>query len=142
MTVDLTKLILHSGYAAFKNNQTYTGSVTISGSTAAGLNTQTFTIPLINETDIVDIIFNGQNDYDGSYGDPRPSSGWFKEGAVYVRGDNAGAGYVNYSTRWVINSRISGTNIIITALWTQTFTDALTLASTSFSYKLVDYSVF
>lgn len=137
---DLTKLAFHSGYNAFKNNNVYTGSFTISGTTAAGTNTVTATVPLDAAPDLTDVIFNGTAG--GGTLTRRPSAGWFKNGLVEVRGDNAGAGYTNYPTPWIITSKIDGSNLVITATYVQTFNDALTLTSTTVSYKLVDYSVF
>ena len=146
MTVDLTKLVFHSGYPAFKNNNRFSGSFNITGSSASGTNQRTATFSLGLVPDMTDIIFNGASDthWESGYGDndPRPDDGWFKQGYVWVRGDNGGAGYNDYPTPWVISSKISGTDIIILATYVQTFVDALTLTSTPVSYRLVDYSVF
>lgn len=135
MSNDPTKLILFSEHPAFKNNNIYTGTLTISGSTAAGTNTKTFTIPLDVTPDLLDIVFNGPTG--GS--DPRPSGGWFKQGRVWVASNNAGGGN---PTSWLITSKISGSDVIVTATYIQTFVTAETLTSTNFSYRIVDYSVF
>lgn len=146
MTVDLSKLVMHSNYPAFKNNTEYTGFFTISGTTAGGVNQVTTTVPITTAPDLCDVLFNGASDthWEGTYGDidPRPDGGWFKRGSIWVRGDNGGAGYVDYPTPWVITSKIQGTNLIITATYVQQFAAALTLTSTLGLYKLVDYSVF
>lgn len=140
MSEDLTMLVLYGKYPAFKNNNVYTGSFTISGSTGGGVNQRTATVQLNAVPDLTDAVFNGPTDSLGS--DPRPSTGWFKQGQVWVRGDNAGAGYTNYPTPWVITSKIVGSAMVITATYVQTFTPALTLTSTLAYYRLVDFSVF
>jgi hypothetical protein len=138
---DLTKLQYHTGYNTFKNNAVYTGSYSITGSTAGGTNTRSFDITLARQPDIMDVIFNGATDT--VFGnDPRPADGWFKKGAVWVRGDNAGAGYTNYPTPWVVYTSLSGLTLTVTLVYSQQFTPALTLTSTPIYYKIVDYSVF
>lgn len=139
MSSDLTKVIIDTTRDAFKNNAIYTGTFAITGSTSGGTNTRSFNITLTNP-DMTDVVFNGPTDSGGS--DPRPSGGWFKHGAVWVRGDNAGAGYTNYQTPWVVNTSISGTTMTVGLIYVQQFSDALTLTSTNLSYRIVDYSVF
>lgn len=140
-TWSLQNLLFHSGYAAFKNNSVYTGSFNISGTANAGVNTQTFTLTLPKAPDLADILFNAPTDT--VFGnDPRPSAGWFKQGASWVIGNNAGAGFTNYPTPWVMSSRFTGSQIVITAQYVQTFTAPLTLNTTAVSYRIVDYSVF
>lgn len=141
MQPDLSQVILHSNYPAFKNNTDYDGFFTISGVTAGGLNQQSTVINLDTAPDLIDITFNGPTDTVFS-SDPRPGDAWFKQGAVWVRGDNPGAGYTNYPTPWVVYSSITGTQLTITVQYVQQFTAALTLTSTLAYYKLVDYSVF
>jgi hypothetical protein len=135
--VDLTKLVFHSAYPAFKNNTVYTGSFTISGTTSAGVNTRTATIDLNQAPDLADIVFSGRSVQ--TYTN-RPNNAWFKKGTVEVRGD--GGAFVDYATPWVITSRIVGSQIIVTATSVQTFTQALTLTSSTVNYRVVDYSVF
>ena len=138
MSADLTKLILHSDYPAFKNNSIWTGTLTISGSTSGGTNVRTFTINLSRTPDMADIVFNGPTDLVfGS--DPRPSAGWFKRGIVWVPTNNAGGGN---PSAWVITSSVAGTVVTVTATYTQQFTTGETLTSTNFSYRIIDYSVF
>lgn len=137
--VDLTKLILHSAYPAFKNNNIFTGTLQINGTVVAGTNTKTFTVDLGLIPDMTDVMFNGPTDtWYGS--DPRPASGWFKQGQVWVRGDSGA--YPNYGTNWRINSSINGSILTITAVYVQQFIDTLSLTSTNFSYRLIDYSAF
>lgn len=138
---DLTKLQYHTGYNTFKNNSVYTGSYSITGSTVPGTNTRQFNITLARQPDIMDVIFNGATDtVFGS--DPRPAAGWYKKGAVWVRGDNAGAGYTNYPTPWVVYTSLTGLTLTVTLLYSQQFTPALTLTPETLRYKIVDYSVF
>lgn len=138
--VNLAKLVFHSAYPAFKNNSITTGTGTISGTTAAGTNTKTFTVTLDTEPDLLDVVFNGPSDTFFSV-DPRPSDGWFRQGQVWVRGDSAPT-YVNYGTNWAMTYEVSGSTVTIKAIYTQTFTNALTLTATDFSYRIIDYSVF
>lgn len=138
---DLTKLQYHTGYNTFKNNAVYTGSYSITGSTSPGTNTRSFDITLARRPDIMDVIFNGATDTVSGL-DPRPANGWFKKGAVWVRGDNAGAGYTNYPTPWVVYTSLTNLTLTVTLVYSQQFTPSLTLTSTPISYKIVDYSVF
>jgi hypothetical protein len=144
--LDLTKLQYHTGYNTFKNNAVYTGSYSISGSTVGGTNIRQFNVTLARQPDIMDVIFSGASDtaFEGTYGDadPRPDSGWFKRGAVWVRGDNGGAGYVNYPTPWEVYTSLSGLTLTVTLLYSQQFSDGLSLTPATLSYKIVDYSVF
>lgn len=136
MTVDLTKLIMHSGYNAFKNSTIYTGTLTISGSTAAGTNIRTFIVGLNAVPDLTDISFNGPV---SPYDTLRPANGWFKQGSIGVPTNNAGGGN---PSGWTLYSSISGSNLIVTALYVQQFTTVEALTATDFSYRLIDYSVF
>lgn len=138
MSVDLTKLAFHSGYPAFKNNREYTGTLTISGTTSGGANVQSFTVPLDQEPDLLDVQFNGPTDTVFSQ-DPRPSDGWFKNGSIWVRTNNAGGGD---PSRFQISAEVSGRTLTIKATCLNTFTTSENLTSTDFSYKIVDYSVF
>lgn len=136
MSTDLTKLILNSANSAFMNNKIVTGTFTISGSHTAGTNIKTFTKNLGITPDLTDISFNGPADSTGV--DPRPSTGWFKSGAVYEQSANSGGGI----PFWVINSSINGTTLTVTATYTQTYTGTYTTPSMDFSYRVIDYSVF
>jgi len=138
---DLTKLQYHTGYNTFKNNAVYTGTYSITGSTSGGTNIRQLDITLARRPDIMDVIFNGATDT--VFGtDPRPATGWFKKGAVWVRGDNAGAGYTNYPTPWEVYTSLNGLTLTVTLLYSQQFTPALTLTPETLRYKIVDYSVF
>ena len=138
---DLTKLILISEKSAFKNNAIYEGSVNITGNATAGLNVRNFTIPLSRVPDLLSFMVNGPTDtVFGS--DPRPAGGWFKRGYVWVRGDDAGAGYTNYPVPWSVTVRIQGQNAIIHCDYVQQFIANLALTSTALNYRIIDYSVF
>lgn len=139
MAVDLTKLIMHSSYPGFKNNNIFPGSFTISGSASVGLNTRTATIDLDFTPDMADVLFNGPAAF-GGISDPRPASGWFSHGYVYIRGDSLF--YQNYPTPWHLSAEIIGSTIVITARCRLEFDEALTLTSTTIRWRLVDYSVF
>lgn len=138
MTVDLSKLVMHSNYPAFKNNNIFTGTLTIpAGNTAGGLNNRSFTINLSVTPDLTDIVFNGPANV-GSF-DPRPSGGWFKQGYIWVPTNNAGGGN---PSGWKITTTISGTSVGVVATYVQQFTTVETLTATNFSYRIIDYSVF
>lgn len=143
---DLTKLQYHTGYNTFKNNAVYTGTYTISGTSTAGTNLKQFNITLARQPDIMDVIFNGASDthWEGTYGDqdPRPDSGWYKKGAIWVRGDDAGAGYTDYPTPWIVYTSLSGLTLTVSLVFSQQFIATLSLTPTVLSYKIVDYSVF
>lgn len=135
---DVTKLLESSSNNAFKNNNVYTYTFTLSGSTSAGLNTETFTATLPTSPDMVDILFNGPTDT--VYGtDPRPSAGWFRQGYVWVVTNNAGGGN---PSRWRVQATISGTTLTIIAQYVQQFTTSETLTSTNFSCRVIDFSIF
>lgn len=135
MSVDLTKLVFHSSYNSFKNDNVYTGTLTLSGAISTGTNTRTFDIELPEEPGFLDIIFNGPSEASN----PRPDDGWFKQGAaVYTDIDVLGSPDV---ANWFLTTSISGTTVTVTATYTKTFTDAATMTSTDFSYRIVDYSV-
>lgn len=135
MAVDLTKLVFHSGYPAFINTRIYTGTLTISGTTSPGLNIKTFTVTLDQAPDYLDVVFNGPTD--AVYGsDPRPDGGWFKQGAVWVRTDNAAGADPN---PWYITYSISGVTLTITASYVHQISLGETLTSTNFYYRAVDY---
>lgn len=136
---NLSQLIEISENSAFKNNNIYTGNFTLSGSAVAGTNVQTITVPLSVQTDMVSIIFNGPTDTVFSL-DPRPSDGWFTQGSIWVIGN--GGTVSNYPTPWQMYGSINGTNLIITAVYVQTFIDTVTLTNTIGYYRVIDYSVF
>lgn len=140
---DLTKLIAHSSYPAFKNMSEYTGSFDISGTIVPGVNVRSYFFDLPYVPAIEDIVFSGRGEQGFSSPDfgtnPRPSGTWFKEGAVFVRGDNAGDGYINEGTMWVINASINGKQLTITAICVIQFYATLTLTTETVQIKLVDY---
>lgn len=138
---DLSKLILLSEKGAFKNNTVYDGTLAITGTAVAGVNTRSYTVPLSRVPDLLSGIFNGPTDT--AFGsDPRPGSAWFKKGYIWVLGTDSGAGYTNYPTAWSVELTISGQNAIIKLTYIQQFIATLSLNSTNFDYRILDYSVF
>lgn len=133
MSVDLSKLVFHSAYNAFKQNTiVQTGTCTITGTVSAGTNIQTFTVNLETAPDMVDIVFNGP----GSVIDSRPDDAWFKQGSI-------GVPFTGPSDSvWYLYSSITGSTLTITAVYVQTFTGTETLTDTTFSYRVIDYSIF
>lgn len=136
---DLTKLIEDSAAPSFQNNKVYTGTFTFTGTVVAGTNTKTFSVPLSQTPDLVDIVFNGPTDTVFS-SDPRPSTAWFKQGSIWVIGN--GSTVTNFPTPWVTYGVINGTTLTITCTYVQQFVDTITLTSTNASYRVIDYSVF
>jgi hypothetical protein len=146
MAVDLTKLILHTGYNTFKNKDFYSGSEIISGTTFANYNVRLFTVTLTSIPDYYDVVYNGPTAF-GVGSDARPANGWGPQIKVWVAG--TGGSYTNYPCPFFISSSISGTTLTIRAEFVQSFyptpgnpTVGLTLTNTTFYYRLIDYSVF
>jgi hypothetical protein len=137
---DLSKLVSHSGYPAFKNDKEYTGSFNISGSATAGTNTRTSTVNLDQAPDLCDVILNGRAV--PFVGVARNSNGWFKLNNNNTIAVNSNGFLTNFDTFWVITYRISGSSVIFTATYTQTFDGTQNLAATPVNYKIIDYSVF
>jgi hypothetical protein len=130
MTVDLTKLILHSSYPAYINDAGYSSFFTISGSTTAGTNTRTANVFLNEAPDLIDFMYNKDGD-----------ANWKKQGTVTVLGTDSPL-YIDYPTLWTITTKVNGSTLTITATFSQQFTATLALDSTAINYKLVDYSIF
>lgn len=139
---DLTKLVLLSENPAFKNQNLYTGSFVISGSTnGGGITQRSFNRALTREPDLLSVLFNGPTDtIFGS--DPRPGTAWFKDGYIWVLGTNVGDGYIDYPLPFKPEVRIDGSSATIILTTVQQFTSVLSLTPTTFYYRLRDYSVF
>lgn len=137
MAADITKLVLDSSRPAFKNNTVFEGSFNISGTASGGVNTRTTTVNIGQAPDLADVIFNGRADPSAAIF--RPSTGWFKQGNVLVQADDDG---FTFNTPWQIAYRFSGTNLTVTATYTQQFTSTVTLTTAEVKYRVVDYSVF
>lgn len=135
MAIDLTKIAFHSGYPAFKNNQVYTGSFSITGSTTGGANVRTFDVTLDNVPDLLDVSFRGNS----AASDPRPDAAWFHNGYIWVPTDNSQGGN---PSNWYMSYAISGNTVTITASYLWTVSAGESLTTTPFDYKIVDYSVF
>lgn len=138
---DLTKLQSYSETPSFKNLNEYPGSFVISGTVTAGANLITHIFSLPVQPEISDIVFFGRGDQGFSTPDfttsPRPSDTWFKQGAIFVRGD--GTGYSNYPVPFVITAQLVGNQLTISALCVIQFTATLTLTPETVLYKVVDY---
>lgn len=138
--IDLTAAELAPSLApAFKNNNIYQGQATISGNWTPGYQEAVTVVTLPFKTDMLTAEFNGPADSTG--GDPRPATGWFKDGQVYVPGNNAGAGYTNYPVPFRLTAVVSGSTIRIVASSVSQISPTLALTATKFSYRIVDYSV-
>lgn len=139
--IDLTKVLLDSGYPAFKNNTIYTGSFTISGTCPPGYSQSTYAVALSEQPDMWASLFNGPTD-DLFGNDPRPASGWFRNGYIWVHGSNPGDGYPDYTIPYNIGAQVFGSSIVIVASTVNQTATTFTLVSTNFSYRIIDYSVF
>lgn len=137
--IDLTKVIFDSRKPAFKNNNIYTGTITLGGSWTPGYNIQTFNVTLAEIPDMTVNTFQAPTDWLGS--DPRPDQFWFKDGYAWVRGDNGGAGYTNYPVPFRIYVAILGTTATITCTSVNQTATTLGLTSTVVHYRIIDYSV-
>lgn len=125
-----TGLILFSKYPAFINNSVLIGKLTISGTTSAGTNTQTFNVDLGFSPDIIDIMFNGNS------GSSRPDAAWFRQGTIDVGFTGPG------NSVWYLSGKVSGSTLVVTATYVQTFVGTETLTTTDFSYRVSDYTIF
>lgn len=134
---DFANTILHMDITTYKNDNRYTGSFNITGVTAQGVNQVVFTSTLDKIPDICDIEFYGPS----NALDTRPTNTWFREGYIWVFGNNIPAGYTNQPLAWSANAKIVGNVVTITMTYVQTFPDALTLTSTPMQFRLIDYSV-
>lgn len=125
---DLTKLVLHTAYPAFMNNNVYEGTFTISGDIDEGTNTFTHTVQLDATPDLVDIMFEG-----AAGGISRPAGAYFKEGFFDVEGA---------SITWTgfISSKIDGDTVVITVVVPNQTATPDTVAGTDLNYRIVDYS--
>lgn len=138
--LDRSKLLFDSSSPGFKNNNIYTGTGTISGGVGPGTTTITVTVPLTKTPDMVQALFNGPTDTVSGQ-DPRPSAAWFRNGYVWVLGNNSGAGYTNYPIPFKMNMFLNGSTATIQAITVSSISATLTLTSTPFSYRIIDYSV-
>ena len=144
METDITKLQSITLLPGFKNNDEATGSFQISGSFNTGSKIITQDIILPDNTDIADILFKGRANGGFSIptSDPRDNNGWFKRGKVWVRGDDAGAGYTNQPIPFGVYASISGNVLTIYAASFKQYVANLTLTAETVEYKVIDYSVF
>lgn len=133
--VDLTKLVMHSAYPAFKNNNVFTDTFNISGTITGGVNLRSVTLNLPFTPDIADIVIGEGGEYskeigDSFYGASRiisiPGTGTITPGTI--------------NTPWAIGSRISGNSLIVTAYNIHQVDETVTLTSTPISVRVIDYS--
>jgi hypothetical protein len=133
--MDLTKLLLHSSYPAFKNNNVFTDSFNISGTITGGVNTRSVTLDLGFTPDIADIVIGEGGEYskeigDSFYGASRlisiPGTGTVTPGTI--------------DTPWAIGTRISGSSLVVTAYNIHQVDETVTLTSTPITIRVIDYS--
>lgn len=138
---DLTKLVMHSGYPGFHNNNEYTGSFTIPGGTItdSGLVIRTATITLDEVPDILDVLLNGPNS--GPVGSiPRPADAWFKPGMSQVVQGGTQSGFPD-QLQYGFSYTIQGRQITITAIAIKAYLGSFVASSSvNVSYKIIDYS--
>lgn len=140
--VDLTKVNADFNYNAFKNNHIYTGQFVINGNWVPGYQTVTFDVLLTETPDLVQATFNGPTDTVFA-SDPRPGNAWFKNGSVWVLGNNAPAGYTNYPIPYEMSAIMTGPRTAtINASSVSEIADTLVLTATTVYYRIIDYSVF
>lgn len=137
--IDLTKLVLHSNYPAFKNNKQYTGTLTISGTHGAGVTTKVWNITLDKPVDLLDVSFTGR-----AYPNPpyttRPSTAYFKRGFIGVMSNYPFSGG-SYDTNWEISWALTTpTNLQIKATYLAQYVGTWSLTPTNFNYRIIDYS--
>lgn len=138
---DLTKLILHSTYPAFHQNNIYTGSVTIPATAIAGggLISYSFNVSLDETPDLTEILFNGNNT--GPLGTlDRPANGWFKPGmSRIVQGGTQSATPDQFE--WDLATTITGNVLTITFLYPKQYIATFTpTAAQTVYYRVIDYS--
>lgn len=138
---DLTKLQSDFNFNALKNNRVYTGQFTIGGNWVSGYQVQTKDVLLAAVPDLIASEFNGPTDTVFA-SDPRPSAAWFKNGAVWVLGNNAGAGYTDYPIPFIISTTINGFTATINASSVSEISPTLAITTTTVKYRIIDYSVF
>ena len=124
--------VMATDYKAFKNNNIYTGSFTISGTIGTGVNTRTYTLPVGKDMDMADVQFRGVGTSVG-----RPTDAWFNSGPIDVNVTGPGMS----SMPFFLNSRVQGTNIIITATTMNQTMDTYTASARTVNVRVVDYSI-
>lgn len=139
---DLTKLIMHSSYPGFHQNNVYTGSLSISSAvvSGSGIVFRTLgTVTLDENPDILEILFNGTSPGD-DYNDPRPNDGWFKSfnGAVLQLGTSS---FGATEIIWGLFASVTGNQVTITAVGEKQYTENFTPSgAVTVRYRMIDYS--
>lgn len=137
MAIDLTKLILHTGYDAFKNNNVYTNSFVIGGS-YNGVTEKTFNFTLSSAPDIADVQFSAAS---MQYGPERPSppaNSFIDAGGVLV----PASAPISADMLFLVATELTGTTLTFRCFGVTTTSGSGTLTDTTVSWRLVDYSVF
>lgn len=129
---DRTKLTFDSRTSTFRNNNLYTGSFVISGTTSPGINQRTTSVSIPSNAVLVDALFRGPAPDNPSNRDSDDQ--WFRDGLVLVPATGA-------DTVWRIDYRRTSTGITITASYAKTFEGTSTLTATTVFYRFVDYVV-
>lgn len=132
--LDYSDFVMHSDCAAFKNNNVYTGSFTISGTISGGSNTITKDVALDKTPDMLDVRVTGR----AVSPMLRQTGEYFKpgQGLIAVPANSLGETY------WYISySMINGTTLRITASYGNQTTSSDTISSAqTVNYKIIDYS--
>jgi len=131
MAVDLTKLILHTGYPSFHNDDVYTSSFAISGTMTPGINTRTHDVTVGDGFTIADAMFQGRS----AGTDPRPTNAWFRHGAIWTFVAFDGLDY-----QWFVTYQItSSTNLRVTVYSNNPYTSNITADSATLSIRVYNY---
>ena len=143
--VDLSKLILLSSVPSFMaENNVITGSVNITGTTGAGVNSREWTVPLGVQADYYDVQFNGRTTNDPVFGiyaqESLRAAGWFRSGDTVTSPASGGGLGSSHPLTWTLTARINGANLIIRAEYEQQFIDTMTVSSTPVYYRIIPYS--
>lgn len=140
---DLTKLVLHSSYDAFKNNNIYEGSFNIEGTLAFSEINKTIstTVSIPQTPDTIDVLFKGQ--YIAVPDDPneRDSDDWFYDiGPVHTEDAVVGEDFELLNI-WYITWSREGDDVKINASTYRSFYAEQIITPTPVSYRVIDYSV-
>lgn len=129
MSVDLTKLVLYSGNPAFKNNDIYTGSKSMSGNENNAINFYTASATLPVTPDFTQILLSSDQNT------------WTDYLIMDVQVDDSVTGN-NYPTKLYISPSLSGSTVTFTGILAKQYVSTGTLHTSTFYYRIVDYSVF
>lgn len=146
MEPDLSRLQSTTQQPGFRNTNEFSGDFQITGNAGGVANIITHTVDIGFVPILAEIVFQGPSDedFEGFYGDvdERPTAAWFKRGRVWTEGNDAGAGYTDYPTDWLLSAKLTGSILTVEASFFKTFTANLALTPITVYYKVIDYSVF